>query len=357
MKRFLSSLLALVTALCLCALPCLAEGDNNVTPDVLDALVELQPLGVISANYVESTFQAGLQVIVQNNTDAEISGAVVAFAAWNGAGQPVMMKGYLDMLGSAAYVIRAELSDIDLAPGATFGESNGLRLNDTGMGIENCRAVVVSYDTADGTHWENPYFLNWCEMYEGKPFDPASTIVLPASADELAAAREQAAKNEEERQASILTNDELEAEIAKQSVRVINTVYKKDANNSLMGGDMLQMILKNDTQDTIQSAVVAVVAWDAAGQPVQILEPLGLAGYLADYTMRMLAYDDINMAPGGSFGNNSGYAVSADSHIAQFKAIVQSYETDSGETWENPLFDQWVAAYKGVPLEDAASAQ
>lgn len=235
-----------------------------MTPDVLDALVELQPLGILESNFISQkpSMYDYLQGIMQNNTQTEIESAVIDYAAWDAAGQPKKITSVT--LGvSDAYVAGVNYNEINLLPGATFGDTAGLAMM-RDSGIASCKAIVASYDGADGTHWDNPYFLCWCEMYEGQPLDTARTVDVPASAEELAAARDLVA----ERQAAVLTTDEMLAAIEKQPVRIIDTTYSKGTGN-IRAEDMLQAILKNDSQDTIRSAVVAFVAWDAAGQPVE----------------------------------------------------------------------------------------
>ena len=109
--------------------------------------------------------------------------------------------------------------------------------------------------------------------------------------------------------------------------------------------DMMQVILKNDTELNIQNAYIAFVAWDKNGLPVKIkkahFNPDG-GVYIAQVT-----YDNINMVPGSSYGNDCGFQVDDECGIADFKAIVYAYEAFDGTSWQNPYYSDWRKLYEG----------
>ena len=57
---------------------------------------------------------------------------------------------------------------------------------------------------------------------------------------------------------------------------------------------------------------------------------------------------DIALAYGGEYGADKGIGLHADSEkVASFVAIPYYYEDLDGNAWENPLYESWLALYKG----------
>ena len=62
--------------------------------------------------------------------------------------------------------------------------------------------------------------------------------------------------------------------------------------------------------------------------------------------------NDINLIPDSSFGGDSGFALDQNNTIEKFEAVVQSFETFSGDTWVNPYYDEWCKLYESVKYSD-----
>ena len=137
-----------------------------------DQLLQEQPLAVtksellIQSEDYKALYPDMLQAILQNNTQADIRDAVVAFVAWDENGLPVKIQGQFDFSGGS-YIKRVSYDDINLVGGAAFGESSGFSLDEHHT-ILTCRAIAVSYETFDGESWENPYYDAFCALYEGQ---------------------------------------------------------------------------------------------------------------------------------------------------------------------------------------------
>lgn len=140
------------------------------------------------------------------------------------------------------------------------------------------------------------------------------------------------------------------AEIEQQDVRVISTKYEVQSTRwKTLYPDLLQAVLKNDTSYDIKDVIVAFVAWDKNSLPVKI-KPNNSIRQDESY-IQLVRYGDINLIPGGTYGKNGGFGIDEDCEIKTFKAIVYSYETFEGITWENPLFEAWCELYEGVKLK------
>lgn len=140
-----------------------------------------------------------------------------------------------------------------------------------------------------------------------------------------------------------MTVAELEEAISKQEVKITSTKYVvQDENYKALYPDMLQAIITNNSNYDLKNALVAFVAWDENNLPVKIV---GQHDFSGGHYVKGCNYSDINLVPGKSYGSSSGLSLDEDNNIDKFKAIVVSYETFDGETWENPYYDMWVNLY------------
>ena len=147
---------------------------------------------------------------------------------------------------------------------------------------------------------------------------------------------------------SSVTADELESNLSEQPVVVIKTEYVvQNQQYKTIYPDMLQAVIQNNTEEDIKDAVIAFVAWDSNNLPVKIV---GQFDFDDGSYVKKVNYTDINLAGGNTYGEKSGYSLNEHCEIENFKAIVVSYETFEGETWENPYFDDFRSLYEGKKL-------
>ncbi len=145
-----------------------------------------------------------------------------------------------------------------------------------------------------------------------------------------------------------LTAEEIGSQLSEQELKIISTKYTvQDKQYKALYPDVMQVILKNDTEYDIKNALIAFVAWDENNLPVQIKASVDFGG--GSY-VKECEYPDINLIPGGTFGDTYGFEVDDTCNIKNFKAIVVSYEAFTGETWHNPLYEEWRKLYEGVKL-------
>lgn len=145
-----------------------------------------------------------------------------------------------------------------------------------------------------------------------------------------------------------LTAEELETRLNAQELKITSTNYSvQDERYKTLYPDMLQVILQNDTSYDIKNALIAFVAWDENNLPVKIK---GSADFSDGSYIKQCNYTDINLVPGGTFGDSYGFGIDESCNIKTFKAIIVSYESFTGEKWDNPLYKDWCKLYEGVKL-------
>lgn len=324
---------------------------RTITENELYAALAAQELKIVDSSYVvqdsehKTLYPDILQVILQNDTSHDIKNAVIGFVAWDKNNLPVKIKGSIDF-SDGAYIYTVNYNDINLVPGSQFGNGYGFQVDEE-CGITSFKGIVISYEAFDGTTWENPYYDEWRGMFEGVKYTPDLTVegvIEEATVPQLPADPPTTTTN-----ASVIDSEEskaqLQAAIDAQEVRVTGTKYVvQDAQHKTLYPDMLQAVIQNDSQYDIKNAVVAFVAWDKNNLPVKIK---GAIDFSDGAYISHVNYNDINLVPGASYGSNSGYEIDEDCGIDSFKAIVVSYETFDGTTWENPLYFKWSLTYEG----------
>lgn len=160
---------------------------------------------------------------------------------------------------------------------------------------------------------------------------------------------EETAENSDEDVAAELSADELEAEIQKQPCFVYECeYYVQDEQYKALYPDLMLAKLENQSGTAIKDVIVAFAAWDENNLPV-IIDTIGSDDYVIQCAM-----NGINLADGSALTNQGMQVESRQAErgeIKLFKAIVVSYEDFDGNTWENPLYMNWVNIYREQVLK------
>ena len=313
-------------------------------------LLSSQPVSVINTEYVvqDESFKALypdlLIVSIKNNTDQDIKNAVVSFVAWDENNLPVKIEGQFDF-SDTTYVKKVNFSDINLVAGGTFDEKSGLALSENSK-IKTFKAIVESYETFDGTTWKNPYYDEFCTLYEGKKLTDDMSVEVKLENDTNIT--NDTPKETNQMSNDMITVEELNSQLAQQPIFIVDTEYViQDDNFKTLYPDLLTVSIKNNTDQDIKNVVVSFVAWDENNLPVKIE---GQFDFSDTTYVKKVNFSDINLVAGGTFDEKSGLALSENSKIKTFKAIVESYETFDGTTWKNPYYDEFCTLYEGKKL-------
>lgn len=312
-----------------------------------DELLAGLPLSVVKTEYVvqdeqyKSLYPDMLSTVIMNNTDSDIKDAVLAIVAWDSNNLPIKLMGQIDF-GGGEYFKKVNYSDINLVGGSTYGEDSGFSLNES-CKVASFKTIVLSFETFDGDKWENPYVDSFCEAYEGKKY--ADDIKVEVEIQDTAFVKSETPSDTMVENASA---EELEASLASQPVFISSTEYVvQDKQYKSLYPDMLQAIVQNNSEDDIRDAVVAFVGWDANGLPVKIK---GQMSFNDPTYVTEVSFENINLVPGGSYGDSQGFAVDENSGVASFKAVVVSYTNFEEKTWENPDYKAFCDLYGGKRL-------
>ncbi len=151
-------------------------------------------------------------------------------------------------------------------------------------------------------------------------------------------------KKEEKKE---MSPSELETALNNQPVKITRTEYISQEDQFLRP-DLLSAVFQNDSGVDIKNAVLGYVAWDSNNLPVKIQSQYDFTD--GEY-FKKVNYSDVNLVNGASYGENGGLSIGND-NIARFKAIVVSYTDFDGNTWDNPLLEEFKKLYEDKKLAE-----
>lgn len=150
-------------------------------------------------------------------------------------------------------------------------------------------------------------------------------------------------KPNNEKAKEFITEEELNTELNNQPMIVVSTEYiVQDLEFKALYPDVLNAIIQNKSGTDIKNLVIGFVAWDKNNFPVKIQGQYDYNG--GDYYTEVNC-SDVNMINNATFGEGGGLMLSENNKISKFKAIVVSYIDFDGNTWNNPLIDDFKALY------------
>lgn len=157
-------------------------------------------------------------------------------------------------------------------------------------------------------------------------------------------------ETEQATEESSLTPAELDAQLAEQPVVILDTrVLVQSETLKLAYPDLLSAVIKNNSNTEISSLEIGFVAWDENNLPIQIK---GQYNFYGGQYLAKVNYDGINLLKGETFGEEHGLVLDEETgtKIKTIKAIVISYTDFDGNTWRNPLEEDFRALYVGQRL-------
>lgn len=106
--------------------------------------------------------------------------------------------------------------------------------------------------------------------------------------------------------------------------------------------DMIQVIIYNNSEETVKSMVVGSIAFDANGLPIKIQGQYNFGN--VDYEFLGNA-EDVNILPDRTFGDGVGWSLDESHGITYVLSCVKEATFYNGETWSNPYYSYWKEKY------------
>lgn len=327
MKKTLTFLLAFV--LCLSMVACGQTDTPETTPDTqpdLQALyteftAELAVWDVITYYPRLSLREDGsafLMTDIVNNSQSILMSADVYFAAFDEKGEPVSLVNNT----SSEFVKAAKLPDIFLEPGETWQANMGLRLTEGFEEIAYVVAIVDNYTDLEQNTVSNPLVDTWMDYYNGETLADYTLAQLrvddPSRHYEAFLAQVHAA-------GAVADNPQ---------------VIHEEKTSTLVAD-----LFNGNTDKTITGATLLFAAFDAQGNPVQLLTDATEDAYV-----KRLELSDLSIAPGETWQADMGLRLSgvAD-QIAHVFVLAETWTTEDG-VQENSSTDPWLEYFSETTL-------
>lgn len=112
--------------------------------------------------------------------------------------------------------------------------------------------------------------------------------------------------------------------------------------------DMISTTVKNNTDIDIKSFTIAYAAWDKNNLPVKIKGNIDFSDgrYIAK-----VGAEDINLVPGDTYGEDSGYEIDEDMEIEKVIAVILDYTDFDGNVVKNDHADAFLDAIEGKKMK------
>ncbi|MGI6308916.1 MAG: DUF5780 domain-containing protein [Dethiobacteria bacterium] len=130
-----------------------------------------------------------------------------------------------------------------------------------------------------------------------------------------------------------------------ESVRIV----VQDEKHKALYPDMIEVVIRNNSKETIKNYKVGMLGFDNNGYPVKIEWQLDFSG--GSYEKIGLA-DDANVLPGETFGKNKGWELFYPHNLRYVLACVYEAIFYDDTVWKNPDYNNWRNKFIEEPLPE-----
>ncbi|MGG7165325.1 DUF5780 domain-containing protein [Clostridium ihumii] len=189
------------------------------------------------------------------------------------------------------------------------------------------------------------------EFANKKDYDKAVTILSEAivvfSNDAELTSKNETYKKLQQEKLEAERKQEIDKSKSEQLVIVESSnIAIQDSRYKALYPDMIQVIVNNKSEKTIKNMNIGCLAYDKNGYPLQIKTQFNFSGGNYEFIGNA---PNVNIIPGGRFGDNVGWNLDESHGISKVLACVKTVTFYDGTTWDNPYYEYWIEQYKEKP--------